>query len=322
MNKPDTSQEKEKIGKVETLMWFRCNCNCMFCSVGHKIAVARKKKGYGSKSAEDIKKDIDYAASIGAIFSFSGGEPTIRPDLPSLIEYAKSKEIKDIQVQSNGRRYFYEEYCKLLIDSGATEFAVSFHSPREEIQDKLMGVKGSYGQTLQGIKNLRKMNQQVKVTMVITKLNYRDMPRLTRMLLKLGVSEIRYVFVVIDGYLREDPGTVRMIVPRMSDVIPYLRECLDMFDPKVAWMAVFNIPHCLLKGYTGHIVDMTQAATELRGSDFIASIKDNRKRDKVKIDRCEPCIFNNICFGVWEKYAEIHGTDEICPVTREDIKKT
>jgi len=305
---------KEKIEKVETLMWMRCNCNCLFCSLGDKIQIARMNKGYCAKSTKQIMEDIDYTASINArTFSFSGGEPTIRPDLPPLIKYAKDKGIEKIQVQSNGRMFYYEKYCKLLIDSGANEFAISFHSPKEEIEDRLMGVKGSYRQSLLGIKNLIKLNQEVKVSIVITKLNYKDLPELTKMLLDLGVSEIRYDFVTIEGYAKNNP---EMIVPKMSDVVPYLKKCLNMYDPKKVWMAVFNIPYCLLKEYSKHIVDMTQPATQLRGSDFIISIKDNRKRDKIKLDKCRSCVFDSICFGVWENYAKIYGTGEINPTEK------
>ncbi len=305
---------KERIQKVETLMWMRCNCNCIFCSLGDKIRIARTDKGYCTKPTDQIMEDIDYAASINAqTFSFSGGEPTLRKDLPFLIRYAKSKGIERIQVQSNGRRFYYEKYCRLLAEAGANEFAISFHSPKEDIEDMMMGAKGSYRQALAGIRNIIKLDREVKVSIVITKLNYKDMPELTKMLLGMGVSEIRYDFVTIEGFAKNNPAT---IVPKMSDVVPYLLECLDMHNPNGAWMAVFNIPYCLLPGHFKHVVDMTQPATQLRGSDFIISIKDNRKRDKIKLDKCSSCAFDRICFGVWENYADIYGTGEIRPVKR------
>ncbi len=310
---------KEVIKKVETLMWFRCNCKCIFCSAGDFLTLSKKDKNFGVKSTKDIMKDIDYAASIKAeTFSFSGGEPTIRKDLPLLVEYAKSKKIKKIQIQSNGRMFYYKKYCKLMIDSGANEFAISFHSHKEDIEDKLMGVKGSYKQALEGIKNLRKMNQEVKISIVITEFNYKDLPDLTKMLLNLGVSEMRYDFVNIDGYVKNNP---KAIVPKMSKAIPYIKECLKMYDPKKVWMAVFNIPYCLLKDYPGHIVDMIQPATQLRSADFTISIKDNRRKGKIKLNKCKYCIYNKICFGIWEEYAKIYGTGEINPIIKKQLNR-
>jgi len=311
------------IKKVETVMHVDCNCNCIFCSFGHKMLKARLEKGYGYKKKEDIKKDIDYAKSIGVeIFCFTGGEPTLRKDLPELITYAKNKGIENIQIQTNGRLLYYKEYCKKLIDAGATEFAVSIHSPRENVNDYMMGVKGVYKQSMQGIKNLRELDQKVKASIVITKFNYRDLPDFTRMLIDMGICEIRYDFVVVDGLLREKPESAKNIVPRMSEVVPYLERCLDMYEgPDKTWMAVFNIPHCLLKNYVKHVVDMVQPATELRGADFIANIKNNRKRDKVKPKECNSCFYSKLCFGVWDKYAEIYGTDEIKPVKKNEVIK-
>jgi len=316
MGNKEHERENEAIMKVESLVWFKCNCKCVFCSVGDFLTLARKNKNFGVESTKQIKEDIDYADSINAhTFSFSGGEPTLRKDLPSLVKYAKSKNIKKIQIQSNGRMFYYKKYCKLLIDAGANEFAISFHSLKEDIQDKLMGVKGSYKQTLKGIKNLREFDQEVKISIVITKLNYKDIPQLTKMLLDLGVSEIRYDFVTVSGYVKNNP---KAIVPKMSEAVPYIKECLNMFDPKKAWMAVFNIPYCLLKEYPGHIVDMVQPATQLRSSEFVVSIKDNRRRDKKKLKKCKSCIYDKICFGIWEEYIKIYGYEEINPV----VKKT
>jgi len=312
---------KGYIKKVETVMHVDCNCNCIFCSFGHKMAKARAEKGYGYKKKEDIKKDIDYARSIGAtIFCFTGGEPTLRKDLPELAGYAKEAGIEDIQVQTNGRLLCYRDYCQRLVDAGVTEFAVSIHSPKEDVNDYMMGAKGAWRQSMQGIRNLREMNQTVKVSIVITKLNYKDLPGFTRKLIDMGVSEIRYDFVVVDGLLRDKPRSAKSIVPRMSEVVPYLEECLNMYEgPDKTWMAVFNMPHCLLKDYVKHVVDMVQPATELRGADFIANIKDNRKRDKVKPRKCGSCFYSRLCFGVWDKYAELYGTDEINPVKRSEV---
>ncbi len=311
----------EKINKVESIVTLNCNCNCIFCSFGHKMAKARRERGYGYKPKEEIKKDIDYAVSIGApLYCLTGGEPTLRNDLPELVKYARDRGIGQIQVQSNGRRFFYRDYCRKMIDAGATEFAISIHSPREEVNDYLMGVKGAYRQAMQGIRNLRDMGQQVKISIVITRLNYKDLPGFTRMLIEMGVSEIRYDFVVVDGLLRNSKRAAESVVPRMSDVVPYLKECLEMYEgPDKTWMAVFNIPHCMLKDYAKHVVDMVQPATQLRGTDFVVNIKDNRKRDKVKPKKCGACFFSRLCFGIWDKYAEIYGMDEIRPVRREEV---
>jgi MoaA/NifB/PqqE/SkfB family radical SAM enzyme len=317
----ESKEVPEKISKVETIMHFNCNCNCIFCSFSDKMSLARKKRGYGYKKKEDIKKDIDYAKSIGALlFCFTGGEPTMRKDLPELVRYASESGIEGIQVQSNGRMFCYEDYCKTLIDAGVTEFAISLHSPKEDVNDYMMGARGAYRQSMRGIKNLRGMGQKVKVSIVITKFNYKDLPGFTRTLMGLGVSEIRYDFVVVDGLLRKNRRAAEFVVPRMSDIVPYLKECLDMYEGiDKTWMAVFNIPHCLLKDYAKHIVDMVQPATQLRGHDFVANIKDNRKRDKFKPKKCDSCFFSRLCFGIWDKYAEIYGTDEINPVKREEV---
>ena len=152
--------------KVESLCTFRCNCNCIMCSVATK-----NNQDKTEESFKEVKRDIDIAAKLGAnTFAFSGGEPTLREDLLQLVRYAR-KKIPNIEIQSNGRMYYYKNYCQKLIEAGVKNFVISLHSPYEDISDRIMGARGAYLQTITGIKNLKNLKQKVKINTVILKLN-------------------------------------------------------------------------------------------------------------------------------------------------------
>jgi len=153
------NEENKTAGKIESLVIFKCNCRCVMCSTGLQIDRSLNNDSYQSiRPYKDIIKDIDKAVKMGAKgFAFSGGEATLRKDLPLLIRYARISGLDHIEVQSNGKMYVYEAYCRKLIKAGANNFVISFHSCQENIQDKIMGVPGTYKQAVQGMKNLNSL---------------------------------------------------------------------------------------------------------------------------------------------------------------------
>lgn len=299
------------LSKVESLIGFKCNCNCIFCSFGNHIQRAEEERHHGIKSLEEVKKDIDFAASIPVkLFAFSGGEPTIRKDIFEMVEYAKSKKIPGIQVQTNGRLFYYKDYCEKIIRAGVNDFVISLHSDKEEVHDKLMGASGTFRQVIKGIKNLKELNQKVKINVVINTLNYRDLLNIAKFLVKLGTDEIRFVFITLEGSAQKNPEA---ITPTMTEVAPFLHKALDFALKKVPCY-VYNMPLCFMEGYEELVVELTQGDTQLRGPGFEVSIGDNRRTLKVKSDACKECKHKNLCQGVWKNYAKVYGLDELKPV--------
>jgi len=306
----------EKIKKVESLMWFHCNSNCVFCSWGHKRQ-GIGGENYAVATINEIKQDIDFAVSIGAqLFSFSGGEPTMRNDLLELISYAKSQKIKNVQIQTNGRMLAYEDYVKKLLKAGVNDFAVTILSQQENVCDQLMAAKGSYQQLQKGLSNLRKLAKEgvrLRFNIVINKLNFQELPELTKNLLKFKPSEIGYNFINIDGNVLNNP---KALVPKYTDAQPYLLEALNLSAKKI-WTPVFNVPHCLMNQFTGRVVDFIQPGTLLIAKDFYFSIKKNRRKNKDKLSRCRQCKYDKICFGIWQKYLNLYGDSEFKPVAKK-----
>ena len=64
---------------------------------------------------------------------FSGGEPTMRDDLPKIIELAKEMNFSQIQLATNGVRLAKStEYCKRLKDTGLNTIYLSFDGVTQE----------------------------------------------------------------------------------------------------------------------------------------------------------------------------------------------
>ncbi len=313
MIKKEKDSSQKETGKIESLIIFRCNCNCIMCSTGLQIKRSQGSSDYHAiRPAEDVKKDIDKAKKMNARgFAFSGGEPTLRKDLPELVKYAKKVGLEHIEVQSNGRIYAYKEYCKTLIDSGVNNFVISFHSPYEKVHDKMMGVKGTYKQVVRGIKNLNDLGQKVKINIVLTRLNYQHLEEHVEFLLKFKVEEFRFTMAMIEGNVIDNP---RSIMATMSEVGPHICRAIDLATEKEVGSYVYNMVPCLLPGHEGYVNDLGQLDTILIGPEFETSLDESRKGKKIKSEVCKKCKYNSKCYGVWKNYAEVFGLDELKPV--------
>lgn len=113
----------------------RCNLRCRFCFAD---GGARSDE----PSFERLKADIgDIAKKCGGIMlQLSGGEPTLRDDLPELIGYAKEAGCAYVQVNTNGIRLAENpDYARRLADAGLDIVFLQFDGTRDDIYTALRG---------------------------------------------------------------------------------------------------------------------------------------------------------------------------------------
>ncbi len=122
-----------------------CQCNCEHCLV--------YKMNRGDElSKNEIFDVIDQALELGVSqITFEGGEPTLRKDLPELIEHVDESKATSMAV-TNGQ-YLTEDYVQELKEFGLDYINVSIDSPYPGVHDKFRGVPGLFEDATEGIKN-------------------------------------------------------------------------------------------------------------------------------------------------------------------------
>ena len=104
----------------------RCNLKCPICFANASAA------GYVYEpTIQEIHGMIDKLASNKPVsvkaLQLSGGEPTLRDDLPGIIRYAHEKGIHHVEVNTNGVRISKDrEYLKSLMDADVSSFYLQF----------------------------------------------------------------------------------------------------------------------------------------------------------------------------------------------------
>ena len=141
------SEDKKPV--VVWNMTQRCNLKCVHC-----YAHAKDRAFEGELTTAQGKALIDDLAAFGSpVILFSGGEPTLHPDLPELAQYAVGKGMRAV-ISTNGT-LITEELARILKDIGLSYVGISLDG-LETIHDRFRAVKGSFQAALQGIRNTQK----------------------------------------------------------------------------------------------------------------------------------------------------------------------
>lgn len=293
--------------RIDLKTGFLCNNDCLFCVQAHK-------KIFGNKSSAELEKNLFQAAGEGyKAVVFTGGEPTIRPDIVDLVTYAKRSGFQRIQIQSNGRRFADLDFCKHIIAAGANEFAPALHGHNPRVHDGLTGTDGAFYQTAKGIRNLKKLGQTVLTNTVITKKNYHCLPQIAILLVKLQVDQFQLAFVHALGNAQKN---FTSIVPRKLLVVPYVKTALDIGIKAGVRVMTEAIPHCLMTGYESYVAEGAIPDTKIFDLDSIVEnfTEARRIECKLKAVKCKRCRYFDKCEGPWKEYPLNFGWAEFKPV--------
>lgn len=294
--------------RADVKVWFACNNHCTFCVQWDK------RYKFKPRTIKEIKDIIisEYQNKAESIV-FTWWEPTVHPNLIEAVKYAKDIWYKQIQIQSNWTNFDNIDYVKKLIAAWVTEFSPSIHWFNRETHDNQVKTPWAWDKVIKWLINLRKLNQLVIINSVITKGNYREIPLLAELLIKLKVNQFQFAFVHI---LWSADKNKEMVVPKKSDVIPYVHKALDL--SKKAWIPAFTeaIPYCLMKWYEWAISENIMPETSVVDAEYrTESYAEYRWNEwKSKREECNNCSKNNICEWPWKEYPDIYWWEEFIPI--------
>jgi len=133
----------------------RCNLKCPVCFANAATA------GYVYEPAKEQIREIlenfwrNEPVKPPAL-QFSGGEPTIREDLPELVKIAKEVGFNHVEVNSNGIRLAESvDYCRELLDAGVSTIYLQFDGVTPDVYKVTRG-RDLLKTKLKAIENCRK----------------------------------------------------------------------------------------------------------------------------------------------------------------------
>jgi hypothetical protein len=181
--------------RCELILTGRCNFRCPYCRQvgGADIPAAQAQRVLRLWMADGLRN-----------IRFSGGEPTIYPNLADLVRRARDGGVRRIAISTNGSAS--RECYSQLLDAGVNDVSVSLDACCAEDGDRMAGgVKGAWFRVMD---NLRWLSARTYVTagVVLTADNTETLPRTIAVAHEAGVADIRIIPAAQVG--RHLPATV------------------------------------------------------------------------------------------------------------------
>jgi len=163
---------RPRLRNIQIALTYRCNFVCSFCSA---TTLNSKKK---EMTLPEVRHIWDNVKRLGVVHvDLTGGEPTLRDDLPEIIRYIAKDKDTIVSIATNGF-LMTPERVQLYKKAGLNSVFVSLHSMNPKVQDKISGVKGSYDKALQAMANASSAGLNVCINSVITSENFDDIKKI------------------------------------------------------------------------------------------------------------------------------------------------
>ncbi len=212
--------------RMDLAITYRCNNDCPHC-------YNARLRSYPELSTDDWKKIIDrlWDLSIPHLI-FTGGEPTLRKDLPELIAYAES--IGQITgLNTNGRKLSDSSYVGQLVEAGLDHLQITVESHNPAVHDKMVNLKGAWQQTISGVKNALNSSLFVMTNTTMLKHNQDSMGETLDFLAELGVPTIGLNALIYSGR-GKDVGT-GLSEEELKPLLVLAQEKIQLTGQKLIW---------------------------------------------------------------------------------------
>lgn len=243
---------------------FDCNNNCIICSVAHCRNAATPGTG-------EIKKRLLAHRKAGFMgVEFIGGEPSIRKDIRELVAFARHTGFRDISMTTNGRMFSYKDFCERIFEAGLNEVSFSLLGDRSHVHDAVTRCRGSFSETISGIKNALSClgRGAVTVNTVLQAVNSKRMKAMAGLIANLGIGHWEIQALLPEGAAKQVYAKCGISLKDLKACFRGLEACGQLFD----CISFHDFPFC---GFTKKM---------LRGGRF----KIDSDNDRLFLDRQGP----------------------------------
>ena len=214
----------------EIAVTYRCNLACSFCyaacgttnvAAGNENREKHRnwwkvwrntrwwKRRHATRDplAEEMTPDevirvLDEIALVGKVpsVSFTGGECTLRPELPQFIRHARELGMR-VNIITNGIACASPDYVDSLVDAGLNSAQVSLEGSNPEVHESLTQCRGSFQKTVRGLVNLRDAGIRVHTNTTVCQTNAADLTGIIDLASSLSLPRVSMNHVIPTGAL-------------------------------------------------------------------------------------------------------------------------
>lgn len=214
----------------------RCNLNCSHCYINPR------QHGDQTLPLETIRRWLDAFAdkSKKANVIFLGGEPTLHPDLPQAVKYARKSGYHSITIDTNG--YLFNDILSRIKPDEVDYISFSLDGATRPVNDAIRG-KGCYDQCLSGIRRAVAGGFKTSLIYTVSSANIHELPDMVSFVGELGIDRFFIQVIGIRGKSakrKRTGGNLNQVSRKQwQDVVPAVAESIAKKGITVTYPKVF-----------------------------------------------------------------------------------
>jgi len=187
-----------------------CNAACDFCGYSRDKQLISERKWM---DFDRLCRALDSLYRRGVRYlTFSGGEPTLHPNMPEMVAYAVSLGMRP-SVVTNGFT-LTEARIAELAQAGLKTMFISIDAPKAEDHEKNRGLKGVFGRIAHANTLLKRYGIKTVASVTVNKL-IDDFEHLATTLKELGFETVTFT------YPKRDLNSSSLVFSDSSSLIDY-----------------------------------------------------------------------------------------------------
>lgn len=225
---------------AEIALTYGCQNRCSFCYASSP----HRENDHRLMTTAEVKKvmhTIFHQAHVPSL-SFTGGEATLRKDLPELITHGRELGFR-VNLITNGLRLADRTFARTLVEAGLDSAQVSLEAGQADIHDLIVGRPGAFSQTTKGIRNLKALGIHVHTNTTLCPDNAAVGEELIRFIGRdLGLKTMSMNMVIRTGEAKRE-GRMEISYTEVAALLPNLLAAAREEGVRLVWYS--PIPYCL-----------------------------------------------------------------------------
>jgi radical SAM protein with 4Fe4S-binding SPASM domain len=212
--------------RMDLALTYRCNNDCAHC-------YNARSRDFPELSTEKWYKILDRLWAIGIPhIVFTGGEPTLRQDLPELIAHAEQNG-QITGINTNGRRLSDIDYVESLVSAGLDHVQITLESHDVNIHETMVNARGAWKQTVAGIRNVLETPLYVITNTTMLKMNSPTLAQTLNLLVDIGVPTVGLNALIYSGRgATVNSGVAETDLPVLLSIA---RDITSAHDQRLIW---------------------------------------------------------------------------------------
>jgi PqqA peptide cyclase len=172
---------------------YRCNLQCPYCYNPLELRDYRDEL-----STDQWTRTLQQAAALGIVQThFSGGEPTLRRDLPALIEAASELGLYSNLITQG--TFLDDALLDRLLESGLDHVQISIQAPETELADRIAGAV-VHEKKIDALLRVRDRDVALTLNCVLHRLNHDLIEDVIAFAERLGIRRLELANVQFYGW--------------------------------------------------------------------------------------------------------------------------